>query len=113
VIVNGTLVEDKMRRFKSEYAHFRFNKCPIYTHDGASAKYSTNSQETNNSAGSGSPPWYFLSRSLMISQGSTPGEIILCTPQTREYIDWQWPLSCVHSVMMVFSAQLGDVGGRG
>jgi hypothetical protein len=23
--------------------------CPIYTHDGASAKFSTNSQETNNS----------------------------------------------------------------
>ncbi len=49
----------------------------------------------------------------MISQGSTPGEIILPTPQTREYIDWQWPLSCVHSVIMVFSAQLGDVGGEG
>ncbi len=29
--------------------HFRFNKCPIYTHDGASAKFSTNSQEIDNS----------------------------------------------------------------
>ncbi len=38
VSVNGTLVEDKMRRFKGESAHFSFNKCPIYTHDGASAK---------------------------------------------------------------------------
>ena len=47
--VNGTLVEDKMRRFKGECEHFRFNKCPIYTHDGASSKYSTNSQETDNS----------------------------------------------------------------
>jgi hypothetical protein len=41
--VNETLVEDKLRRFKGEYAHFSFNKCPIYTHDGASAKFSTNS----------------------------------------------------------------------
>jgi hypothetical protein len=37
-----------MRRFKDESAHFSFNKCPIYTHDGASAKFITNSQETNN-----------------------------------------------------------------
>ena len=47
--VNGTLVEDKMRRFKGECEHFIYNKCPIYTHDGASAKFSTNSQETDNS----------------------------------------------------------------
>ncbi len=47
--VNGILVEDKMRRFKGEYEHFSFNKCPIYTHDGASAKFSTNSQEMDNS----------------------------------------------------------------
>ncbi len=25
-----------------------------------------------------------------------------CHPQTRECIDWRWPLQCVHSVMMVF-----------
>ncbi len=49
--VNGTLVEDKMCRFKGECEHFRFNKCPIYTHDGASAKFSTNSQEMDNSVG--------------------------------------------------------------
>ena len=47
--VNGTLVEDKMRRFKGECEHFRFNKSPIYTHDGASAKFSNNSQEMDNS----------------------------------------------------------------
>ncbi len=47
--VNGTLDEDKMLRFKGEYEHFRFNKCPIYTHDGAGAKFSTNSQEMDNS----------------------------------------------------------------
>jgi hypothetical protein len=39
-----------MRRFKGECEHFRFNKCPIYTHDGASAKFSNNSQEMDNSA---------------------------------------------------------------
>jgi hypothetical protein len=49
VRVNGTLVEDKMRGFKGECEHFRFNKSPIYTHDGASAKFSTNSQEMDNS----------------------------------------------------------------
>ncbi|MFN9978576.1 MAG: hypothetical protein ACK53Y_01615, partial [bacterium] len=48
--VNGTLVEDKMRSFKGECAHFSFNKCFIYTHNGASAKFSTNTQETDNSA---------------------------------------------------------------
>ncbi len=49
VSVNGTLAEDKMRRLKSECEHFSFNKCPIYTHDGASPKFSTNSHETDNS----------------------------------------------------------------
>ncbi len=31
-------------------AHFSFNTCLIYTLDGASAKFSTNSHETDNSA---------------------------------------------------------------
>jgi hypothetical protein len=43
----GTLVEDKMYTFTLESKHFIFNKCPIYTHDGASAKFSTNSHETD------------------------------------------------------------------
>ncbi len=47
---DGTLVEDKMRRFKGEYANFSFKECPIYTHDGASAKFSTNSHEMDYSA---------------------------------------------------------------
>jgi hypothetical protein len=47
VSLNGTLVEDKMRRFKGECAHFIFYKCLIYTHDGVSAKFSTNSHETD------------------------------------------------------------------
>ncbi len=36
-----------MCTFTLESTHFIFNKCPIYTHDAASAKFSTNSQETD------------------------------------------------------------------
>ncbi len=50
VSVNGTFVEDKMRRFKGECAHFSCNNCSIDTYDGASAKFSTNSHETDYSA---------------------------------------------------------------
>ncbi len=50
--VKETLIEDKMRIFEGECADFSFNKCPIYTRDGASAKFSTNSQDTDNSADS-------------------------------------------------------------
>ncbi len=45
--VNGTPVEAKLCAFTLECTHFVFNKSPIYTHDGASAKFSTNSQETD------------------------------------------------------------------
>ncbi len=45
--VNGTLVEAKMFTFTLESMHFVFKKCPVYTPDGASAKFSTNSQETD------------------------------------------------------------------
>ncbi len=34
VSVNGKLVDDKMCRFKGEYAHFSLNKFLIYTRDG-------------------------------------------------------------------------------
>ncbi len=44
--VTGTLVEAKLCILTFESTHFIFNKCPIYTHDGASAKFSTNSHET-------------------------------------------------------------------
>ncbi len=44
--VNGTLVAAKMCIFTLESTDFIFNQCPIYTHDGASAKFSTNSHET-------------------------------------------------------------------
>ncbi len=49
VSVNGTLIKDKMRWFKGECAHFSCNKRPIYTLEGASTKFSTNSHETDNS----------------------------------------------------------------
>ncbi len=49
--VNGTLVEAKMCTFTLESTHFIFNKCPIYTHNGANAKFSTNSHETEYSVG--------------------------------------------------------------
>jgi hypothetical protein len=41
-----------MIKFKGEYAHFSCNKCPNYTLDGASDKFSTNSHETDNSVAS-------------------------------------------------------------
>jgi hypothetical protein len=47
VSINGTLVEAKMFTFTLESTHFIFNYCPIYPHDDASAKFSTNSQETD------------------------------------------------------------------
>ncbi len=50
VSVKGTLVEDKMCVFTLESTHLIFNKFPIYTHDGASAKFSINSHETDYSA---------------------------------------------------------------
>jgi hypothetical protein len=48
--VNGTLVDAKIRIFKGECAQFSFNKCPVYTRDGgSSAKFSSNSHETDKS----------------------------------------------------------------
>ncbi len=49
--VNGTFVEVKMCTFTLESTHFIFNECPIYTHDGASAKFSTYSHEMDYSEG--------------------------------------------------------------
>jgi hypothetical protein len=56
VSANGTFVEDKMRRFKGERAHFSFNKCPSYTHDGANTKIRTNSHEPDYSVPIQHPP---------------------------------------------------------
>ncbi len=43
--VNGNPVEAKLCTFTLESTHFIL--CPTYTHDGASAKFSINSQETD------------------------------------------------------------------
>jgi hypothetical protein len=51
VSYNGILDEAKLCAFTLECTHFVFDKCPIDTHDGASAKFCINSQETDNSAG--------------------------------------------------------------
>jgi hypothetical protein len=47
VSVKGTLVEDKMCTFTPESTRFVFNKCLIYTHDGANAKFGTNSHDAD------------------------------------------------------------------
>jgi hypothetical protein len=48
VSINGTLVEDKMRKFKGECANFNLNKkCPIYTHHRESTTFNINSHEVD------------------------------------------------------------------
>ncbi len=65
VSANGTPVEAKLCTFTLESTHFVFNLCPIYTHDSASAKFSTNSQETDYSVGLGvSWVWSFAMLSI-------------------------------------------------
>jgi hypothetical protein len=39
-----------------------------------------------------------------------PPPFTLSTPHTREYIDWRWPLSRVHSMIMISAAQLVEGG---
>jgi hypothetical protein len=51
VSLNGTPVEAKLCIFTLESTHFIFILCPIYIDDGASAKFNTNSQITDYSAG--------------------------------------------------------------
>ncbi len=47
-VLNGTLVENRTFIFKDECADLSFNKCPTYTHGGASSKFSTNSHKASN-----------------------------------------------------------------
>jgi hypothetical protein len=47
VSINESLVEAKMCPFSFEFTHLIFNKCPIYSHDSANAKFSTSSHETD------------------------------------------------------------------
>ncbi len=55
VYINGTLVEDKMRTVHSSVNVHNLasvRPCgPVYTLDGASAKFNTNSHEMDNSIG--------------------------------------------------------------
>jgi hypothetical protein len=44
----------------------------------------------------------------MIYRGPGFFAVVKLGSQTGEYIDWRWPLSCEHSVMMVFSAQFAE-----
>ncbi len=39
-----------------------------------------------------------------------PCRASLVLPAIPSYLDWRWPLSCLHSVMMVFSTQLAEGG---
>ncbi len=57
--VNGTLVEDKMRRFKGECAHFTLDSSSV-PFTLTTVPFSTNSHETDYSAwavGEGCVPW--------------------------------------------------------
>ncbi len=48
--VNGTFVEVEIRTWDTcECAYFSVRKCPIQTHDGANAKFSTYLEETDDS----------------------------------------------------------------
>ncbi len=74
VSVIGTLVEEKMCRFKGKCPHFSFNKCPIYTHDGASAEFRTNSHE--------------MDKSVFLKGGEVCfySHILLCEPIDLKYV---------------------------
>jgi hypothetical protein len=52
----GHLLKIKYVDSGGECAHFSCNKCPIYTLDGAGAKFGTNSHETDNSVAFDSSP---------------------------------------------------------
>ncbi len=68
VSVNGTLVEAKLCTFTLEYTHFIFNMCPIYTHDGASAKFSINSHKTDYSVVCAESFYKFIKEEASISK---------------------------------------------
>jgi hypothetical protein len=68
-------VEDKMRRFKGDCAQFSCNKCLIYTYDGASANFSTNSHEMDNSA----QEFMLCSLPQQFRQCSLPEQLMACS----------------------------------
>ncbi len=75
VSVNGTLFEAKMCTFTLESTHFIFNTCPIYTHNGASAKFSTNLHETDYSVGKEYKKWRGMDIVIWGSQLKLGGEM--------------------------------------
>jgi hypothetical protein len=95
VSVNGWLVEDKIRRFKGEYAHFSFDKCPIYVaYDSASAKFRTISSETDNSAVR--YPWRKFQRC---------GAFISLLPIHRSNNEWSLEVHCaIGNIFRMLSA---------
>ncbi len=90
VSVNETRVEDKLCTFTLESTHFIFNKCPIYTHDGASAKFSINSRETDYSVG---------------SQGCHNGKVIFITP-------WIWTQATLHHILLTLFSNRSKMTGK-
>jgi hypothetical protein len=65
-----------------------------------------------------SPIYYFSLKDVSyLDLNPDRSNVSLCTgtvyvpAPTREYIDLRWLLSCVHSVMMVFSVQIAEGGG--
>ncbi len=89
-----TLAEAKKCTFTLDSTHFIFNKCLIYTHDGASAKFRTNSQETDYSVDLNRGRCHFfnflgapmiLKRKKSISRGK--GEFALVQCMTRHCIE--------------------------
>ncbi len=79
--VNGTLVEAKMCTFILESTHFILMKCSIYTLDGASAKFNTNSHGTDYSV--------FFCMNYVVKAGGQINYILFYSrnpPSTESYI---------------------------
>jgi hypothetical protein len=80
-----------MRRFKGEFAHLSFNVCPIYTHDGASAKCSTNSHDnsapttTCSTAMSARPPITWGEEMGAVSSRTDSNSISTATPASAQH----------------------------
>jgi hypothetical protein len=80
------LLKIKCVIFKGECALFSFNKCPNYTHDGASAKCSTNSRKTDNSVCSRSAEKEFTSEALKVLHTSEALKV-LHTPEAQKIVN--------------------------
>jgi len=72
-VVKGTFFEAKMCTFALDFTRFIFKKCPIYTHDGAIAKFSTNSHKTDYSVRSAYTAIRFVSISATFGSCTVVG----------------------------------------